>query len=127
MKVTESVALTPNSRLPRNRVTANAAITPIATPENASVIACLQSDRPVIVSAPLSRNEFLHHAGLTALIERGALSFVPACLRFVTPGSDWAPRLIYLPIKPSPARWKFWPEFLRSFTVILRIDFSPHY
>src|SRR4051812_29827834 len=31
-------------------------------------------------------------------------------LRFTTPGSDWAPRLIYLPIKPSPARWKYWPE-----------------
>ena len=47
------------------------------TARRSSVIACLQSDRPVIVSAPLSRNEFLHHAGLTALIERGALSFVP--------------------------------------------------
>jgi hypothetical protein len=41
------------------------------------VIACLQSSRPVVVSAPPSRNEFRHHAGLTALIEQGALAFVP--------------------------------------------------
>jgi glycosyltransferase involved in cell wall biosynthesis len=47
------------------------------TARRSSVIACLQSNRPVIVSAPPSRSEFLHHAGLTALIERGALVFVP--------------------------------------------------
>ena len=46
------------------------------TARHSSVIACLQSNRPVIVSAPQSRNEFLHHEGLTALIESGALSFV---------------------------------------------------
>jgi glycosyltransferase involved in cell wall biosynthesis len=47
------------------------------TARRSSVIACLQSNRPVVVSAPQSRNEFLHHAGLTALIDSGALSFVP--------------------------------------------------
>jgi glycosyltransferase involved in cell wall biosynthesis len=46
------------------------------TARRSSVIACLQSNRPVIVSAPQSRNEFLHHEGLTTLIESGALSFV---------------------------------------------------
>ena len=46
------------------------------TARRSSVIACLQSNRPVIVSAPQSRNEFLHHEGLTALIKSGALSFV---------------------------------------------------
>ena len=46
------------------------------TARRSSVIACLQSNRPVVVSAPQSRNEFRHHAGLTALIEHGALSFV---------------------------------------------------
>jgi glycosyltransferase involved in cell wall biosynthesis len=47
------------------------------TARRSSVIACLQSNRPVVVSAPQSRNELLHHAGLTALIDSGALSFVP--------------------------------------------------
>jgi glycosyltransferase involved in cell wall biosynthesis len=46
------------------------------TARRSSVIACLQSNRPVIVSAPQSRSEFLHHEGLTALIESGVLSFV---------------------------------------------------
>jgi len=47
------------------------------TARRSSVIACLQSNRPVIVSAPQSRSEFVHHSGLTALIERGALAFIP--------------------------------------------------
>jgi glycosyltransferase involved in cell wall biosynthesis len=46
------------------------------TARRSSVIACLQSNRPVVVSAPHSREEFTHHAGLTALIEGGALAFV---------------------------------------------------
>jgi glycosyltransferase involved in cell wall biosynthesis len=45
------------------------------TARRSSVIACLQSSRPVVVSAPRSDDEFLHHAGFTALIESGALSF----------------------------------------------------
>ena len=47
------------------------------TARRSSVIACLQSNRPVVVSAPRSRDEFAHHEGFTALIEGGALSFVP--------------------------------------------------
>jgi glycosyltransferase involved in cell wall biosynthesis len=46
------------------------------TARRSSVIACLQSNRPVVVSAPQTRSEFRHHAGLTTLIERGALAFV---------------------------------------------------
>ena len=46
------------------------------TARRSSVIACLQSNRPVIVSAPRTRGEFAHHRGLTALIEDGALAFV---------------------------------------------------
>jgi len=45
------------------------------TARRSSVIACLQSSRPVVVSAPRSRDEFLHHAGFARLIESGALSF----------------------------------------------------
>jgi glycosyltransferase involved in cell wall biosynthesis len=48
------------------------------TARRSSVIACLQSNRPVIVSAPLLLTEFDHHAGLKTLIEDGSLGFVPA-------------------------------------------------
>ncbi len=47
------------------------------TARRSSVITCLQSGRPVVVTAPRSLEEFRHHAGLTALIWSGALSFVP--------------------------------------------------
>jgi glycosyltransferase involved in cell wall biosynthesis len=46
------------------------------TARRSSVIACLQSNRPVVVSAPRSPDEFRHHEGFTTLIEGGALSFV---------------------------------------------------
>lgn len=51
------------------------------TARRSSVIACLQSDRPVLVPAPHSTNEFDHHEGFTALIRNGVLSFIP-------PGAD---------------------------------------
>jgi glycosyltransferase involved in cell wall biosynthesis len=47
------------------------------TARRSSVITCLQSSRPVVVSAPQSLDEFRHHQGLSALIEAGSLSFVP--------------------------------------------------
>jgi glycosyltransferase involved in cell wall biosynthesis len=47
------------------------------TARRSSVITCLQSNRPVVVSAPQSRDEFRHHQGLTTHIDAGALSFVP--------------------------------------------------
>ncbi len=51
------------------------------TARRSSVIACLQSNRPVVVSAPQSPSEFDHHAGWSAVIRSGAISFVP-------PGAD---------------------------------------
>jgi glycosyltransferase involved in cell wall biosynthesis len=47
------------------------------TARRSSVIASLQSNRPVVVSEPLSLDEFSHHEGFKALIADGALSFVP--------------------------------------------------
>jgi glycosyltransferase involved in cell wall biosynthesis len=47
------------------------------TARRSSVIACLQSDRPVVVPAPHSATEFSHHEGFSALIESGVLSFIP--------------------------------------------------
>ncbi len=47
------------------------------TARRSSVIHTLQSDRPVVVTAPRSMAEFAHHKGFAALIEAGALSFIP--------------------------------------------------
>ncbi|HWS10861.1 MAG TPA: glycosyltransferase [Xanthobacteraceae bacterium] len=47
------------------------------TARRSSVIHTLQSDRPVVVTAPRSMAEFAHHAGFTRLIGAGVLSFVP--------------------------------------------------
>lgn len=47
------------------------------TARRSSVIHCLQSGRPVVVTAPRSMAEFAHHAGFAAVIEAGALSFIP--------------------------------------------------
>jgi glycosyltransferase involved in cell wall biosynthesis len=47
------------------------------TARRSSVIASLQSNRPVVVTAPQSPSEFDHHAGWTSVIASGAISFVP--------------------------------------------------
>jgi glycosyltransferase involved in cell wall biosynthesis len=46
------------------------------TARRSSVIHTLQSNRPVIVTAPRSMSEFAHHKGFTSVIESGVLSFV---------------------------------------------------
>jgi glycosyltransferase involved in cell wall biosynthesis len=51
------------------------------TARRSSVIHTLQSDRPVVVTAPRTMAEFAHHAGFTRLIKAGVLSFIP-------PGAD---------------------------------------
>jgi glycosyltransferase involved in cell wall biosynthesis len=48
------------------------------TARRSSVIACLQSDRPVLVPAPHSATEFDHHEGFSALIGGGIVPFIPA-------------------------------------------------
>jgi glycosyltransferase involved in cell wall biosynthesis len=47
------------------------------TARRSSVIACLQSNQPVLVPAPHSATEFDHHEGFSALIKSGMLSFIP--------------------------------------------------
>jgi len=46
------------------------------TSRRSSVIHCLQSNRPVVVTAPRSPSEFAHHKGFSSVIESGALSFI---------------------------------------------------
>ncbi len=48
------------------------------TARRSSVITTLQSNRPVVVTAPQSMAEFDHHAGWTETLASGAISFVPA-------------------------------------------------
>jgi len=47
------------------------------TSRRGSVLACLQSGRPVVVNAPANENEFDHHPVFKRLIDEGALQFVP--------------------------------------------------
>ena len=46
------------------------------TARRSSVIHCLQSNRPIVVTAPRSVSEFAHHKGFLSIIESGALSFI---------------------------------------------------
>jgi len=47
------------------------------TARRSSVIHTLQSNRPVVVTAPRSMSEFAHHKGFLSVIESGVLSFIP--------------------------------------------------
>ena len=46
------------------------------TARRSSVVHSLQSNRPVVVTAPRSMSEFRHHKGFTSVIKSGALSFI---------------------------------------------------
>jgi glycosyltransferase involved in cell wall biosynthesis len=46
------------------------------TARRSSVIHTLQSNRPVVVTAPRSMSEFAHHKGFSSVIESGVLSFI---------------------------------------------------
>ena len=47
------------------------------TARRASILACVQAARPVVVTAPAEPGEFDHHPRFKALIERGAIALVP--------------------------------------------------
>jgi glycosyltransferase involved in cell wall biosynthesis len=47
------------------------------TARRSSILTCVQSGRPVIVTAPALANEFDHHPRLQALIDQGAIALVP--------------------------------------------------
>jgi glycosyltransferase involved in cell wall biosynthesis len=47
------------------------------TSRRSSIIHTLQSNRPVVVTAPRSMSEFAHHKGFTSVIESGVLSLIP--------------------------------------------------
>ena len=47
------------------------------TARRASVLACVQAGRPVVVTAPLRANEFDHHPRYRELVDSGAIVLVP--------------------------------------------------
>jgi len=47
------------------------------TARRSSVLTCVQSDRPLIVTGPALKEEFEHHRRFKALIDRGAIALVP--------------------------------------------------
>ena len=47
------------------------------TARRSSILACVQSGRPVIVTGPAEPDEFDHHPRFKALIDRGAIVLVP--------------------------------------------------
>ncbi len=47
------------------------------TSRRSSILACLQSGRPIVVNAPDDAREFDHHPGFVEAIDAGALRFVP--------------------------------------------------
>jgi glycosyltransferase involved in cell wall biosynthesis len=47
------------------------------TARRSSILACVQSGRPLIVTAPTDPHEFDHHPRFKALIERGAIMLMP--------------------------------------------------
>jgi glycosyltransferase involved in cell wall biosynthesis len=78
------------------------------TARRSSVIHTLQSDRPVVVTAPRAMAEFAHHAGFTGLIEAGVLSFIPegADLRAI---ADQLLAVAKQGKRPAPAiEWDTW-------------------
>lgn len=48
------------------------------TARRSSVLAAVQSGRPVVATAPATPDEFAHHPRFRALVERGAIALVPA-------------------------------------------------
>ena len=47
------------------------------TARRSSILACVQSGRPVIVTGPAETDEFDHHPRFKELIDRGAIVLVP--------------------------------------------------
>ena len=60
------------------------------TARRSSILACVQSGRPVIVTGPLEADEFNHHARFKALIDRGAVALVP----YGSPHEAYADRIL---------------------------------
>jgi glycosyltransferase involved in cell wall biosynthesis len=74
------------------------------TARRSSILTCIQSGRPVIVTGPADADEFDHHPRLKALIDRGAIGLVPRG----SPPQAYADRIITsLESPPAPLPFDF--------------------
>ena len=84
------------------------------TARRSSILTCVQSGRPVIVTGPANPDEFDHHPRLSALINRGAIALVPRG----SPPQTYADRIITaLELPPAPASFDFdgwWQDVART-------------
>lgn len=89
------------------------------TSRRSSVLACLQSGRPVVVNAPGEIGELEHHSAYCQAIETGVLRLVPTN----APTSDYADAIetvtnhLYPP--PLAIFEEFWQDAARSFAIAL--------
>ena len=77
------------------------------TARRSSILACVQSGRPVIVSGPANADEFDHHVRFKALIDRGAIGLVP----LGSPHEAYADRIVLaleVPIAALPFDFAGW-------------------
>jgi glycosyltransferase involved in cell wall biosynthesis len=84
------------------------------TARRSSVLACVQSGRPLIVTGPAHGDEFDHHPRFKALIDRGAITLVPPG----APLAAYADRIVAAIASP-PANMPFdfegwWQDVARS-------------
>jgi glycosyltransferase involved in cell wall biosynthesis len=69
------------------------------TARRSSILACIQSGRPVIATGPADADEFDHHPRFKALIDRGAIGLVPPG----SPPQAYADRIIAALETPAAA------------------------
>jgi glycosyltransferase involved in cell wall biosynthesis len=77
------------------------------TARRSSILACVQSGRPVIVTGPAEADEFDHHVRFKALIDRGAIGLVP----LGSPCKAYADRIalaLEAPATPLPFDFAGW-------------------
>jgi glycosyltransferase involved in cell wall biosynthesis len=87
------------------------------TARRSSVITTLQSNRPVVVTAPKSMAEFDHHAGWLATIASGVITFVPADADVAEIGDAVlaaARRRDKVPVFDADAWWKLTTDATRA-------------
>jgi len=70
------------------------------TARRSSILACVQSVRPVIVTGPADADEFNHHVRFKALIDRGAIGLVP----LGSPREAYADRIVQALESPPDQR-----------------------
>ena len=91
------------------------------TARRASILTCVQSGRPVVVTGPAEPDEFNHHPRFKALIDRGAIALVP-------PGSGedaYVDKIVALLKDQPPAAPFEFDGWWRDAIAAIRAQFTP--